>query len=59
MQYIIILLMLIFPCTAFGSPTSITGNTVIGSGFVEKSPAAPLLWDSFESGIDGTKGGND
>lgn len=51
------------PSLSFAAPNIISTSgtianmqtlTISGSGFGAKSPAAPLLWDTFENGSDGT-----
>jgi len=67
MWYSIITLLLLAFCgvgtsNSWAAPTinSVSGNinhkqiiTIVGSGYGVKSPAAPLLWDTFEQGTNG------
>lgn len=58
MRYLAIILLLVIPTMASGAPviSSATGNgsvSISGSGFGVKSPASPLVFETFEGGTNG------
>jgi hypothetical protein len=58
--FYVLILVIVWPLLCFSEVLNFTGDmndgqtvTLYGSGFGAKSPAAPILWESFESGAPG------